>query len=87
VADDKGKIKLVYTGEPSETNEHIRRHVRRPSRNKAIQRRAKNPDDELELVIVQSMWLTGFDSPPPHTLHLDKPMRWAASVAGEGFVC
>src|SRR6266540_4966551 len=77
-ADDKGKIKVVYTGEPSETNEHIRKHVRRPSRNKAIQRRAKNPDDELELVIVQSMWLTGFDSPPLHTLYLDKPMRGAA---------
>ena len=77
-ADDKGKIKVVYTGEPSETNEHIRKHVRRPARNKAIQRRAKNPDDELELVIVQSMWLTGFDSPPLHTLYLDKPMRGAA---------
>ncbi len=77
-ADDKGKIKVVYTGEPSETNEHIRKHVRRPSRNKAIQRRAKDPDDELELVIVQSMWLTGFDSPPLHTLYLDKPMRGAA---------
>jgi len=77
-ADDKGKIKVVYTGEPSETNEHIRKHIRRPSRNKAIQRRAKNPDDELELVIVQSMWLTGFDSPPLHTLYVDRPMRGAA---------
>lgn len=38
VADDKGKIKLVHTCEPSETKEHIRKHVRRPSRNKAIQR-------------------------------------------------
>jgi type I restriction enzyme R subunit len=33
---------------------------------------------ELELVIVQSMWLTGFDSPPLHTLYVDKPMRGAA---------
>jgi type I restriction enzyme R subunit len=77
-ADDKGKIKVVYTGEPSEKNVHIRKHIRRPSRNKAIQRRAKDVDDELELVIVQSMWLTGFDSPPLHTLYLDKPMRGAA---------
>jgi len=38
----------------------------------------RNPDDELELVIVASMWLTGFDCPPLHTLYLDKPMRGAA---------
>jgi hypothetical protein len=50
---------------------------RRP---KVIQRRAKNedPGEELELIIVQSMWLTGFDSPPLHTLFLAKPMRGAA---------
>ncbi|MGH3183763.1 MAG: type I restriction enzyme endonuclease domain-containing protein, partial [Streptosporangiaceae bacterium] len=36
------------------------------------------PGEELELIIVQSMWLTGFDSPPLHTLYLDKPMRGAA---------
>jgi type I restriction enzyme, R subunit len=76
-ADDKGKIKVVYTGGPSDPAD-IRKHVRRPSRNKVIQHRAKNPDDELELVIVQSMWLTGFDSPPLHTLYVDRPMRGAA---------
>jgi type I restriction enzyme R subunit len=76
-ADAKGKIKVVYTGRPKDSAE-IRKHLRRPSRNKAIQQRAKDPDDELELVIVQSMWLTGFDSPPLHTLYLDKPMRGAA---------
>ena len=76
-ADDKGKIKVVYTGDPKD-EAHIRKHVRRPSQLKVIQRRAKDPDDELELVIVQSMWLTGFDSPPLHTLYLDKPMRGAA---------
>ncbi len=74
---DKGVIKVVYTGGPSDPP-LIRRHVRRPSQNKAIQHRAKNSDDELQLVIVQSMWLTGFDSPPLHTLYLDRPMRGAA---------
>lgn len=49
-----------------------------PSLNKLIQRRAKDIDDDLDLVIVQSMWLTGFDSPPLHTLCLDRPMRGAA---------
>lgn len=76
-ADAKGRIKVVYTGDPTEP-EPIRKHVRRPSATKAIQKRMKEPDDELELVIVQSMWLTGFDAPPLHTLYLDRPMRGAA---------
>lgn len=76
-ADDKGKIKVIYTGDAGD-QPHIRRHVRRPARSKAVQQRIKDPDDELELVIVQSMLLTGFDAPPLHTLYLDKPMRGAA---------
>jgi type I restriction enzyme, R subunit len=75
--DSKGKIKVIFTGGPDDPAP-IRRHVRRPSRNKLIQHRAKDIDDELELVIVQSMWLTGFDSPPLHTLYVDRPMRGAA---------
>ncbi len=31
--------------------------------------------DELKLVIVCDMWLTGFDVPCLHTMYLDKPMR------------
>lgn len=73
---DDRVIKVVYTGNPGD-KEIIRRHVRRPSQNKAVQQRMKNPDDELEITIVQSMWLTGFDSPPLHTLYLDRPMRGA----------
>jgi len=73
----KGKIKVVYTGGPGD-EAPLKKHVRRPSHNKVIQHRAKDPDDDLELVIVQSMWLTGFDSPPLHTMYVDKPMRGAA---------
>jgi type I restriction enzyme R subunit len=76
-AGDKGTIKVIYTGGPGD-DDHIRRHVRRPSQTKAVQQRIKDPDDELELVIVQSMLLTGFDAPPLHTMYLDKPMRGAA---------
>ena len=74
---DKGKIKVVYTGDATDEPK-IRKHVRRPAQNKVIQQRAKDPDDELELLIVQSMLLTGFDSPPLHTMYADKPMRGAA---------
>ena len=34
-------------------------------------------DDELELVIVKDMMLTGFDAPPLHTLYLDRPLKGA----------
>ena len=76
-AHDRGRIKVVYTGGPDD-EPYIRKHVRRPSVVKAVHRRAADPDDELELIIVQSMLLTGFDSPPLHTLYLDKPMHGAA---------
>ncbi len=35
----------------------------------------RNIDDELKLVIVVDMWLTGFDVPSLHTLYIDKPMK------------
>jgi type I restriction enzyme R subunit len=37
--------------------------------------RMKDPKDELSLVIVCDMWLTGFDVPCLHTMYLDKPMQ------------
>ncbi|MEU8153138.1 type I restriction endonuclease subunit R [Micromonospora sp. NPDC048986] len=75
--DDEGLIKAVYTGSAKD-QEPIATHVRSPGAIKKIQRRATDADDPLELVIVQSLWLTGFDSPPLHTMYLDKPMRGAA---------
>jgi len=42
---------------------------------KELERRFKNPDDSLKLVIVCDMWLTGFDVPPLHTMYLDKPLK------------
>ena len=73
---DKGKIKVVYStsnGDP----ENILEHRLRPSQHKAIQRRMKDEDDELEFIIVKDMLLTGFDAPPLHTLYLDRSMRGA----------
>jgi type I restriction enzyme, R subunit len=35
----------------------------------------KDPDDELKIVIVRDMWLTGFDAPCVKTMYIDKPMR------------
>lgn len=39
--------------------------------------RAQSTTDPLKLVIVRDMWLTGFDSPPMHTMYVDKTMRSA----------
>jgi type I restriction enzyme, R subunit len=35
----------------------------------------KDDKDELKLVIVRDMWLTGFDAPSLHTMYIDKPMQ------------
>ena len=73
---DKGRIKVVYSGDPTDTPP-VSKHVRRDGQNKAIKARLKDPDDELEIVIVKDMMLTGFDAPPLHTLYLDRPLKGA----------
>lgn len=35
----------------------------------------KDPDDNLRIVFVCAMWLTGFDAPSVSTLYLDKPLK------------
>lgn len=72
----KGKIKVVMTGsamDPKEFQPHL--YPKETLRN--LKARAKNADDELELVIVRDMWLTGFDAPSMHTMYVDKPMQGA----------
>lgn len=73
---DQGTIKVVYSGSASDTPP-VSEHVRRTSGNNTIKERLKDPTDELELVIVKDMMLTGFDSPPLHTLYLDRPLKGA----------
>lgn len=73
---DQGKIKVVYSGNASDVPP-VSDHVRRDSANNTIKERLKDPEDELELVIVKDMMLTGFDAPPLHTLYLDRPLKGA----------
>ena len=42
---------------------------------KLLAQRFKDPEDELKIVIVVDMWLTGFDVPCVTTMYLDKPMK------------
>ena len=74
--DAAGKVKVVITGSAADGPE-LAKHVRSKQARRELKERAKNPDDELELVIVRDMWLTGFDSPSMHTMYVDKPMRGA----------
>ncbi|MEU2251171.1 type I restriction endonuclease subunit R [Streptomyces sp. NPDC019224] len=78
LTDSTGRIRVVFTGNGASSDEGVADYVRTPTQLKKIQARVTDPDDELELVIVQSLWLTGFDAPPLHTLYLDKRMRGAA---------
>lgn len=70
----KGRIKIVMTGSASD-KELLRPHIYSSQVKKDLEKRFKNPDDPLHLVIVRDMWLTGFDAPCVHTLYVDKPMK------------
>jgi type I restriction enzyme R subunit len=71
--DERGAMKVVVTG-TSDDPEPLRSHVRTKAARKRLAERFKAPDDDLRLVIVCDMWLTGFDCPPAHTMYLDKPL-------------
>ena len=71
--DEKGAMKAVVTG-TNEDPEPLRSHVRTKAARKRLAERFKAPHDDLRLVIVCDMWLTGFDCPPAHTMYLDKPL-------------
>lgn len=74
--DEAGTIKVVITGDATDAAE-FQPHIRNNEARRKMKARACDPDDPLEVVIVRDMWLTGFDSPPMHTMYVDKPMRSA----------
>ncbi|MBW8333988.1 MAG: type I restriction endonuclease subunit R [Prolixibacteraceae bacterium] len=71
---NKGVIKVVMTSTSSDGPKIAKHHTTKEQR-RTLAERMKNPDDELKLVIVRDMWLTGFDAPSLHTLYIDKPMQ------------
>jgi type I restriction enzyme R subunit len=70
----KGLIKVVMTS-ASADGPGISQHHTTKEQRRVLAERMKDPEDELKLVIVRDMWLTGFDAPCLHTLYIDKPMR------------
>ena len=71
---DKGFIKVVMTASSSDGPKLAKHHTSKRQR-RDLANRMKDINDELKLVIVRDMWLTGFDAPSLHTLYIDKPMR------------
>jgi type I restriction enzyme R subunit len=71
---DRGIIKVVMTSASAEGPDIAKHHTTKEQRRRLADR-MKDPNDELKLVIVRDMWLTGFDVPCLHTLYIDKPMR------------
>ena len=72
--DDKGVIKVVMTGSSSDPAS-FQRHIGPKKRRNLLEKHMKDVNDELQLVIVRDMWLTGFDVPSMHTMYIDKPMK------------
>jgi type I restriction enzyme R subunit len=72
--DGKGVLKVVMTGSASDPA-GWQQHIRSKKGREDIAKRFKNPQDEMKLVIVRDMWLTGFDAPCMHTMYVDKPMQ------------
>jgi type I restriction enzyme R subunit len=70
----KGEIKIVMTSASSDGAKISKHHTTKEQR-RALAERMKDPEDELKLVIVRDMWLTGFDVPCLHTMYIDKSMK------------
>jgi type I restriction enzyme R subunit len=71
---DKGVIKVIMTASSSDGPAMAKHHTSKQQR-RTLANRMKDVKDQLKLVIVRDMWLTGFDAPSMHTLYIDKPMK------------
>jgi len=68
-----GKIKVVMTGSSSDPADW-QTFIGTKANRETLAKRMKDRNDELKIVIVRDMWLTGFDVPSMHTMYIDKPM-------------
>jgi type I restriction enzyme, R subunit len=71
---EKGMVKVVMTGSAGDV-EKLQKHIGGKQRRDTLARRMKDNSDELKIVLVRDMWLTGFDVPSMHTMYIDKPMQ------------
>jgi len=72
----QGEVKVVMTASASD-KAYFQPHHTNKAQKKDLEKRVKDPDDPLKIVIVRDMWLTGFDAPCLSTMYIDKPMQGA----------
>ena len=72
----QGAIKVVMTASASD-KAYLQPHHTNKAQKKDLEKRFKDPEDPLQIVIVRDMWLTGFDAPCLATMYIDKPMHGA----------
>ena len=73
---NKGSIKVVMTASAAD-EEYLQPHHTSKKQKEDLEKRFKDPSDELKIVIVRDMWLTGFDAPCLTTMYVDKPVKGA----------
>ena len=71
---NRGVIKIIMTSS-SDDPETFQPHHTTKQQRRDLATRMKDTTDELKLVIVRDMWLTGFDAPSLHTMYVDKKMQ------------
>jgi type I restriction enzyme R subunit len=71
---NEGNIKVVMTSASTDPL-NWQLHKTTKDQRKELAERFKDADDELKIVIVRDMWLTGFDAPCVTTMYVDKPMQ------------
>lgn len=72
---NKGDIKVVMTSDSAADGPEFADHHTNNSERRELQKRMKDVNDPLKVVIVVNMWLTGFDAPSVNTMYIDKPMH------------
>jgi len=72
-----GAVKIVMTNRPEADPVEWNKagHVTGTKQREDLGDRFKDLKDQLKIVIVRDMWLTGFDVPVMNTLYVDKPMK------------
>jgi len=61
----------VVISNPAEFKNEIQEEIKASE----LEKRFKNPQDPLKMVVVCDMWLTGFDVPCLTTMYFDKPLK------------
>lgn len=66
-----GRVQVLISGTTSDTEE-LAPFRRNKADSRAVERRIKDPEDQLEIIVVADRLLTGFDAPVLHTMYMDR---------------